>query len=183
MPRFVEGLATASITQCSTPLGLLHSGAAAPWRAGRSWSGRIRGVRCARPATATLPTTASTQVSSIRRLRSSRHRRRTLAAPSGSNKAVPSVHEEKAGPRRPRCPRATTLARARARDGHGACPRCYCFCFPCPPRLESVSTLIWRGFVSAFLGRKMRSTPSRLCAVTCPTSTVEGRVKLRLKLP
>src|SRR5438477_10542541 len=26
----------------------------------------------------------------------------------------------------------------------------YCFCFPCPPRLKSVCTLIWRGFISAF---------------------------------
>jgi hypothetical protein len=33
------------------------------------------------------------------------------------------------------------------------------------------------------LGRKMRSTPSRLCALTFPASTVEGSVKLRLKLP
>jgi hypothetical protein len=29
----------------------------------------------------------------------------------------------------------------------------------------------------------MRSTPSRLCALTFPASTVEGSVKLRLKLP
>src|SRR5260370_26043511 len=43
--------------------------------------------------------------------------------------------------------------------------RCYCFCFPCTPTLESACTLIWRGFVSAFLGRKMRNTPSRLCDV------------------
>ena len=59
----------------------------------------------------------------------------------------------------------------------------YCFCCPRTPRLESISTLIWRGFVSAFLGRTMRSTPSRLCAVTCSNSTVVGKVKLRLKLP
>jgi hypothetical protein len=59
----------------------------------------------------------------------------------------------------------------------------YCFCFPCPPRLESICTLTWRGFVSAFLGRKMRSTPSRLCAVTFPISTVEGSVNLLAKAP
>src|SRR6266481_550484 len=59
----------------------------------------------------------------------------------------------------------------------------YCFCFPCPPRLKSVCTLIWRGFVSAFLGRKMRSTPSRLCAMTFPVSTVVGSVNLLAKLP
>src|SRR5436853_5262395 len=59
----------------------------------------------------------------------------------------------------------------------------YCFCLPCAPRFESASTLIWRGFVSAFLGRKMRSTPSRLCAVTFAVSTVEGRVNLLPKLP
>src|SRR5258705_4635265 len=59
----------------------------------------------------------------------------------------------------------------------------YSFCFLSPPRLKSVCTLIWRGFISAFLGRKMRSTPSRLCAVTFPVSTVEGSVNLRLKAP
>src|SRR5213076_2531846 len=59
----------------------------------------------------------------------------------------------------------------------------YCFCFPCAPRFESVCTLIWRGFVSAFFGRKIRNTPSRLCAVTFVVSTVEGSVNLRPKLP
>jgi hypothetical protein len=33
------------------------------------------------------------------------------------------------------------------------------------------------------LGRKMRSTPSRLCAVTFPASTAVGSVKRRLKAP
>src|SRR3989442_4819944 len=67
------------------------------------------------------------------------------------------------------------------REGH-ALSR-YCFCFPCMPRPESACTLIWRGFVSAFLGRKMRSTPSRLCAVTFSVSTFEGSVNLLAKLP
>src|SRR5207244_8461405 len=48
---------------------------------------------------------------------------------------------------------------------------------------EDTPTLICRGLVSAFLGRKTRRTPSLLSAVMCSTSTVLGSVKVRLNAP
>jgi hypothetical protein len=62
--------------------------------------------------------------------------------------------------------------------------RSYCLCVPGTPTVESAcTTFTWRGLVSAFFGRKMRRTPSRVCAVTFPASTVRGKVNLLAKAP